>query len=131
MSRAVSVPSGPSPEEDVGGSASFVSQSAVLLVSTGVTAALSALYLAGVGRVLGPVDPDYKATFLLRRADKPEAGAQDELDCSGDESLVCCAHDATGQEVIVSGTLTSLSGATPPDKRTYVIAGATICQPSP
>jgi hypothetical protein len=80
--------------------------------------------------VLGEADPEFEAAFLLRAgAGAQQGGTADRYDCSGDESMVCCVHEASGQDVIVTGTLTHPTDVTPPDTRLRIIVDATICAP--
>lgn len=80
--------------------------------------------------ILGSGEPDGKTAFHLREGASSESGATDGFTCKGDESVVCCKYPVTGQEVIVTGTLTSITGVTPTDKRLNVLTEATICAQS-
>jgi hypothetical protein len=72
--------------------------------------------------VLGNPSASGNKSLALENEKQPEL-----FTCHGDESLVCCALDAHGQEVIARGTFGESSALTSSSR--YALLGATVCTP--
>jgi len=73
---------------------------------------------------LGDLDEPGGKSLALHNARSPDL-----LTCSGDESLLCCALEAQGQEVVVRGTLRRIPAIDPDSAPSYALEDATVCAP--